>query len=212
MFWMPSVTLILRRLSSKWNFTFYPISLKTYYATALQFAIPPRSLNALMQFFAYAPYSVTTKLLVVTFLASLHQWIASSTFSVGGVGSKTVCGSRPVKVCGWFYKRIPLFNDILGGYLPWKLFQVCKTYLWGHSYSHSYQGSVRCEGKRKSPPISWIETKASKFRSGVTSTILPESLWRQGLSLTAQSGDQCSIFSWVFARDNQVRHYLLFSR
>ncbi|KIK02140.1 hypothetical protein K443DRAFT_122032 [Laccaria amethystina LaAM-08-1] len=66
-------------------------------------------------------------------------------------------------------------------------------------------GSVRCEGKKKSPPIPWTETKASNFRSGVTSTILPDSLWRQGLSLTAQSGDQCSILSWVFARDNQEK-------
>ncbi|KAK0243536.1 hypothetical protein EDD85DRAFT_919320 [Armillaria nabsnona] len=61
------------------------------------------------------------------------------------------------------------------------------------------QGRIRTESKRKSAPIRWSVTTASKHFVNVAPP--PSSLWRCGVTVTAQNGDKCSPGSWVFFKD-----------
>ncbi|KAK0467035.1 uncharacterized protein EV420DRAFT_1636068 [Desarmillaria tabescens] len=59
-------------------------------------------------------------------------------------------------------------------------------------------GLIRIKSKKKAVPVEWRTTKASSHFSGLDSECpLSTSLWRHGISVTAQNGDRCRIGSWV---------------
>ncbi|PBK86015.1 hypothetical protein ARMGADRAFT_1047955 [Armillaria gallica] len=59
------------------------------------------------------------------------------------------------------------------------------------------------KSKKKAVPVEWSTTKASSYFSG---SEYPSSTshWCHGISVTAQSGDHCSIRSWVVYSNNAV--------
>ncbi len=52
----------------------------------------------------------------------------------------------------------------------------------------------------KTAPIFWERTKAFCSLHSVSNMPSPKSLWHNGISVTAQTGDRCVIGSWVFGR------------
>ncbi|KDR74877.1 hypothetical protein GALMADRAFT_99137 [Galerina marginata CBS 339.88] len=68
-------------------------------------------------------------------------------------------------------------------------------------------------GRKRTPPTSWENTKASQFMDSEETAAIgfpnPRLLsWRKGVTTTAQSGDRCSTGSWVVARNHKVCYIL----
>ncbi|KAJ7183079.1 hypothetical protein B0H12DRAFT_1040514, partial [Mycena haematopus] len=63
-------------------------------------------------------------------------------------------------------------------------------------------GSVKLFASKKKPALRWDQTQMSTHWNTGTAPS-PESWWRQGRVLTAQSGDAVALNSWVFGRDSQ---------
>ncbi|KAJ7343257.1 hypothetical protein DFH08DRAFT_915165 [Mycena albidolilacea] len=64
-------------------------------------------------------------------------------------------------------------------------------------------GSVKAMPERKMPPVKWSQTKASAHWMTNTASLSPDSQWRMGQAVTAQSGDKAIVGSWVFGLDSK---------
>ncbi|KAK0430360.1 hypothetical protein EV421DRAFT_1893571 [Armillaria borealis] len=64
-------------------------------------------------------------------------------------------------------------------------------------------GLIHIKSKKKAVPVEWSTTKASSYISG-SEYPSSTSRWHHGISVTAQSGDRCSIGSWVIYNNNAV--------
>ncbi|KAJ7690611.1 hypothetical protein B0H14DRAFT_2420329 [Mycena olivaceomarginata] len=64
-------------------------------------------------------------------------------------------------------------------------------------------GFVQPMPASKTPPVKWSETKAAAHWTTNNSPPLPDSHWRMGQAVTAQSGDQAIVGAWVFALDSK---------
>ncbi|KAL0954389.1 hypothetical protein HGRIS_003373 [Hohenbuehelia grisea] len=72
-------------------------------------------------------------------------------------------------------------------------------------------GLMRFAALKKVPLVSWNETKASRYSNMIPPCVVPSDghanpVWRVGTSVTARSGDACSVGSWVFvdAGENKI--------
>ncbi|KAK6966344.1 hypothetical protein R3P38DRAFT_2591130 [Favolaschia claudopus] len=65
-------------------------------------------------------------------------------------------------------------------------------------------GAVKLFPAAKSPPLAWNDTTASKHWL-TENPPNPESAWRRGQSLTAQSGDKVAVGSWVWGLNAEGR-------
>ncbi|KAJ6533199.1 hypothetical protein B0H19DRAFT_1214025 [Mycena capillaripes] len=63
-------------------------------------------------------------------------------------------------------------------------------------------GFVKAKSAKSTPPLKWSQTKASAHWTATNLPPSPESNWRMGQVLTAQSGDKAVAGSWVFALDS----------
>ncbi|KAJ7902860.1 hypothetical protein B0H14DRAFT_2329467 [Mycena olivaceomarginata] len=64
-------------------------------------------------------------------------------------------------------------------------------------------GFVKAMPAKSTPPVKWSQTKVSVHWTGTNGAPSPESHWRMGQFVTAQSRDKAVIGSWVFARDSK---------
>ncbi|KAJ7798009.1 hypothetical protein B0H14DRAFT_3546391 [Mycena olivaceomarginata] len=64
-------------------------------------------------------------------------------------------------------------------------------------------GSVKAMPGGKTPPVKWSQTKASAHWTTNTAPPSPDSQWRMGQAVTAQSGDKAIVGSWVFGLDSK---------
>ncbi|KAJ7846194.1 hypothetical protein B0H14DRAFT_3086308 [Mycena olivaceomarginata] len=64
-------------------------------------------------------------------------------------------------------------------------------------------GSVKAMPGRDTPPVKWSQTKASAHWTTNTAPPSPDSQWRMGQAVTAQSGDKAIVGSWVFGLDSK---------
>jgi len=199
--------LIPQRSLIRWNCRFFQTSQMMSAVLVPQSDTPQKFLNVTMLYFACVLSSATIKLPVVILQASLHPWTVWNTCSVVGIGNPRKSGFVLGPKWGNSCTKINSFSGIWDGSLPATLSLVCLFISDIVAYCHFDfdSGYVQPQAKAKSSSHAWTNTRAFvQVNNPKTLGFQPSDQWRLGKHVIAQSGDQCVLGSWVFARHFEV--------